>query len=378
MSQKYQFLYVWRCDIGITKEDFKKSMKKKFSRMLGVGLTIALLTSLMVVAAPVTVYAATGGVTGQGQGGNTAPTVTAVALVESGSDTAVTAMTPLTTYRVKVTAGDINTINDIQSIEFHIYYSSDGTNWDADALGIFKWTKAGNVWSRESGVATTWEVVGASCISPSVYTGSTGDWYLAFKPGKLAQADATANIWKASAKAFDENKNSGFVSSATGASMGAYAEISFDAASVTLGSATAGIEPGQTGYITVPVATFLTGQVITNKQYALGVKSTANWTDGGPKLINLAGGTGIPGGSGQFNLTIDDQQLGSPGQPKTPQGVTSTDAVIAGLGTVTRISTNANASEAPGNTPMYMALAFSLAGIDEVIYSGTITFSVTN
>ncbi len=331
--------------------------------------------------APVVISAADGGVTGSGKGGNTAPTVTAVALIEAGNETAVTAMTPLTMYRVKVTAGDINLIDDIKDIEFHVYYSGDGSQWDADACGIFKWTKTGNVWSRESGgAATTWEVVGASSIAPSVYTTTTGDWYLAFKPGKLAQADATANIWKVSARASDENKNSGLVSSATDASMGAYAEISFDAGSVTLGSASAGIEPGQTGYITVPAATFLTSQVTTNKQYALGVKSSANWTDGVSKTISLAGGTGVPGGSGQFNLVIDNELkvAGSPGEPKTPQAVTSTDAVIAGLGTLTRVSTNANTSEAPGPTSIYMGLSFSLAGIDEVTYSGTVTYSVTN
>lgn len=356
-------------------------MKGKFGTIWGVGLTIAVVASLMVTVVPVAVNAAGGDVSGSGKGGNTAPTVTAVALIESGSETPVTAMTPLTTYRVKATVGDVNTIDDIQTIEFHIYYNSDGTNWDADALGIFKWTKSGNVWSMENGAATTtWEVVGASSISPSVYTTTSGDWYLAFKPGKLAQADAAQN-WKASVKASDENKNSGFVSSASGASMSAYAEISFGAASVTFGDAASGIEPGGTGYIDQPAIHYLTARVITNKQYALGVKSGATWTAGGPNNITLAGGTGVPAGASQFNLTIDDQETGGaapPGQPKTPQAVISTDAVITGLGSVTRISTNANTAEAPGNTPLYMGLAFSGTGIQEVTYSGTITFTVTN
>jgi len=341
-------------------------------------ITTLVILALLLGLVPAVVYAATSDVAAAGKGGNTAPTVTAVALVESGSDTAVTAMTPLTTYRVKVTAGDLNTIDDIQVIEFHIYYSSDGTNWDADALGIFKWTKAGNVWSMENGSATTtWEVVGASCISPSIYTTTSGDWYLAFKPGKLAQADAVAN-WHASAKAYDENKNGS--GSGGSASMGAYAEISLDAASVTFGDATAGIEPGQTGYITVPATNYNNAKVTTNKQYALGVKSSATWSDGGSKTITLAGGTGVPAGSSQFNLTVDNELKGggSPGEPKTLQGVTSTDATIAGLGNVSRIATNANTSESTGNTPMYMGLSFAVSGIQEVTYSGTITFTVTN
>ncbi|MDP2731126.1 MAG: hypothetical protein Q8O55_11700 [Dehalococcoidales bacterium] len=347
-------------------------------KITAISIIVALLIGLIPISlTPKVAYAAEGGVGGQGKGGNTAPTVTAVTLVESGSETEVTSMTPLSTYRVKVTAGDTNTIDDITEIEFHIYYSADGSNWDADALGIFKWTKSGDVWSRESGAySTTWEVVSASSISPSVFTSNSGDWYLAFKPGKLAQATAT-QTWYASATARDENKN-GSGSWATGSSMGAYAEIGFDSASLTLGDATAGIEPGQTGYITVPVSNYLTAQVTTNKQYALGVYSSANWTDGGSNIINLAGGTGVPAGSAQFNLEIDDQKATTNNGPKTPQAVASSDTTITGLGTLSRVTTNANASESTGNNQFWMALSFSLAGIQEVNYSGTITFSVTN
>ena len=85
-------------------------------------LVVALMTvGLLLTLVPGVAYAAEGGVTGQGKGGNTAPTVTSVLLVEVGSDTEVTDMTPLTTCRVKVTAADINTIDDIQEIEFHVF-----------------------------------------------------------------------------------------------------------------------------------------------------------------------------------------------------------------------------------------------------------------
>lgn len=51
-------------------------------------------------------------------------------------------------------------------------------------------------------------------------------------------------------RADDENKN-GIGSTATGASMGAYSEISMDVGAIIFGTG-AGIEPGQTGYIETP------------------------------------------------------------------------------------------------------------------------------
>ena len=116
-------------------------------------ITALVITALLLTLAPATVvYAASGGVTGQGKGGNTAPTVDLVALVETGSDTVVTAMSPLAEYRVKTTLGDINTIDDIQTVEIHVYHTSDGSSWDSDQVGIFQWTKAGG-WTMENGGA---------------------------------------------------------------------------------------------------------------------------------------------------------------------------------------------------------------------------------
>ena len=90
-------------------------------------IAILVITALLSALAPAVVYAAEGGVTGSAKGGNTAPTVDAVALVITGDDTPVIAISPLTEYRVKATISDINTINDIQTLEFHVYHTTDGT-----------------------------------------------------------------------------------------------------------------------------------------------------------------------------------------------------------------------------------------------------------
>ena len=129
-------------------------------------LTILLVGALLMSSIPAVVFAASGGVTGSGKGGNTAPTIEAITLVTSSDDTEVTAMTPLTAYRVKVTAGDINTIDDIEYIIFKVYHTSAGATWDADENAIFKWDKSTG-WSMENGGAsTTWEIVTIDCIEP--------------------------------------------------------------------------------------------------------------------------------------------------------------------------------------------------------------------
>ncbi len=341
-------------------------------------LTILIVGCLLFTLVPVVVHAASGGVTAHSKGGNTAPTIDVIALVESGSDSEVSAMTPLTACRVKVTAGDINTIDDIQEMEFHIYHSSDGTQWDADELAIFKWDKIAG-WSMNNGsAATTWELVTGGCIEPSDFSGTTGDWYLKFKPGKLARV-TPGQAWHCSAMVRDE-ATSASGSWGTGASMSAYSEVTFDSAGIILGDEAAGIEPGTTGYITDPASNYLTTQVTSNAAYEMGVMSDATWSDGTSNTIDLSRGMGVPDDPGQFSLEIDNQQNsgGSPGQPKKPEAVTDTNKTIEGYKNVTRVTTGAGAPEGTNDHTMYMAMSLSLEGIQEVMYSGAITFTVTN
>jgi len=345
-------------------------------------ITALVIAALLLSLSSTSVYAAEGGVSSEAKGGNTAPTVDAVALVETGDDTPVIAMVPLTEYRVKATLGDINTIDDIDDIEFHVYHTSDGaqsasSKWDADQCAIFKWNKGTGLWTMENGGATTTWVLG-TCTAPSVFNGTTGDWYLGFTPGELAQADAAQN-WHAWVRADDENKN-GVGSTATGASMGAYSEISFDAATIVFGDAVAGIEPGETGYIETPVTNYLTPQVGTNATYALGSKSDATWDNGGSDTITLSQTAALPPAtSGQFTLIIDDETLGAPGEPKTKtQGVTTSNVTITGLGVEGRTETIDDGDEGTSDTQLWMALSFAVDGINEVTYSGNITFTVTN
>jgi len=309
---------------------------------------------------------------------STRPVIEAVTLVEIVLDAEVTAMTPLSPYRVKVVASDVDTIDDIQQIEFHIYHSSDGKFWDADELAIYVWDKVAG-WSMGNGAATTtWELMVADCVAPAEFSGGTGEWYLAFKPGKLAQADAVQN-WFCSATASDAKK-SGSAIWTSGASMAVYSEMEFDAGGVTFGDAVQGIIPGSAGYITTPATGYLTIRVISNAQYSLGVKSDATWSDGGTNVLTLSGLTGLPPGTAEFSLEIDNKQKGGgfPGQPKNPQAVTDTGTTIAGYDAVPRCTTKKRDPESPNEHAMYMGMWFSVTGIKEVVYSGTITFTLQN
>lgn len=344
-------------------------------------IVVFVVTVLLLASAPAAVYAASGGVTGSVKGGNTAPTVDAVALLETGSDTPVTAMTPLSEYRVKVTCGDLNTIDDIQTIEVHVYHTSDDgaqsalTEWDADQCGIFLWTK-GSGWTMQNGAATTTWALGTGA-EPSVFTGTTGDWYLAFEPGELAMYDATADSWLAWARADDESGNA-TGTSASGATMGAYNEISFDTATITFGDALTGIELGDTGYITSPGTQYITAKTASNATYELGIKSSATWVNGGNSIALSGTAETPPTGDGQFTLIVDDTTSGG-GEPKfSTQGVTTTNTAITGHTVDSPTPTLDNADEGTTDLPLYMSLSLSQSGVEEVTYSGTVTFTVTN
>ncbi len=335
-----------------------------------IGIAIVLL--LVVGLQPSTALAGGGssGATAQAKGGNSAPTVDAVVLIESGSETQVTSMDPLIEYRVKATISDFNSIDDIAEVEFHIYHTSDGSQWDADEVGIFQWTESTGLWTMENGAAaTTWSVNSGNSSWPTT-TAATGDWYLAFTPGKLAQADA-AQSWHASVTARDENK-SGSGMTGTASAMTTYAEIGLSAATVDFGE----IEPGQSGYIQVPASNSITSHVTANGDYTLAIRSDGTWDDGGSNTITLSGTTGMPATAAQFSLEADDQEAAAGnGQPKNPIAMTTGDTqVTTGL----RVATSSQSPEGTGDTDAYMAVWMAESGIAEVTFSGTITFTVSN
>ena len=58
--------------------------------------------------------------------------------------------------------------------------------------------------------------------------------------------------------------------------------------------------------------------------------------------------------------------------------MTDDNTTIQGYEDVSRVTTAPGAPEGTNDHTMYMGMALSLAGIQEVVYSGIITFTVTN
>lgn len=346
---------------------------KKLLSMIGV---LAMLAVLLV---PAAAFAAD--VTGNVTASNTAPTITSVTLQNAGG-TGVSAMTPQTEFLLQIVAGDVNTINDISTIDIWIYHdatnSSAGTppgspTWDSDDGVIYKWDKTGGWTMENSSIVTSWAVTTGSCVTPTDFTGLSDTWKLSFTPGKLAveSTGADTDEWNFKVTVTDAAAAPISDSSEVLNSMAAYSEISTSVASITFGS---GVTLGNTAYIDTPATHNLTTQVLANDEYALQSNTAANWTGSGTLTLDP---DGTPSAAGQFGLNIDDEDGGS-GAPNVTQAVTTSAADITGHSADARVETAASANEATVNQDFYMSLTLYSTGIPSGAYNGTITFTVVN
>lgn len=353
-----------------------KGMKK----LLTTAVAIAVLVAMVI---PGAAFAAD--VTGNVTASNTAPTITSVTLQTAGG-TGVDAMTPQTEFLLEIVAGDVNTINDISTIDIWVYHDTTegaGTppgspTWDSDDCAIYKWTKTGDVWSMENGeIVTSWAVTTGNCVTPETFTGLSGIWKLSFTPGKLA-VETTVNDtdeWNFKVTVTDAEPASVSDSSEVLNSMAAYSEISTDESNITFGD---GVSLGTTAYIDTPVDHNLATEVLANDAYALQVNTATTWTGSGT-LITLDP-DGTPSAAGEFGLNIDDTQTGEVGEPAAPEAVTTSAVDITGydVESTSRVATAASADEATADQDFYMSLALYSTGIPTGAYSGAITFTVVN
>lgn len=347
-------------------------------------LSLAIAVVLMMALVPATaVFAAD--VTGSVTSNNNAPGITSVTLQAAGG-TPTSAMTPQTEFLLEIVATDDNTINDIATIDIWVYHDTTAgagappgvPTWDSDDCAIYKWTKAGNVWSMEnSTIVTSWAVTTGNCVTPGTFTGTSGTWKLSFKPGKLAveSTGVDTNEWNFKVTVTDAAPTSVSNQLEVLNSMAAYSEISMDVGVTPIVFGGAGINLGMTGYITSPGDLNVTSQVLANDAYALQSNTTTTWTTGTVTIALNVSGTA--GATGEFGLNIDDASTGG-GIPTTPQAVTTSANTITGHTTDARVATNASANEATANQDFYMSLGLSAAGIPVGTYSGTITFTVVN
>ena len=351
-----------------------KGMKKLFTTAVAVAMLVAMVIPGAAFAADVT-----GNVTAS----NTAPTITSVTLQTAGG-TGVSAMTPQTEFLLEIVAGDVNTINDISTIDIWVYHDTTegaGTppgspTWDSDDCAIYKWTKSGDVWSMESDeIVTSWAVTTGNCVTPETFTGLSGTWKLSFTPGKLAVETTVSDTdeWNFKVTVTDAEPASVSDSSEILNSMAAYSEIDTDIANIIFGN---GVTLGTTAYIDTPVDHNLATQVLANDKYALQVNTAETWTGSGTLTLDP---DGTPSAAGQFGLNIDDAGDAS-GVPTTPAAVTTIAADITGydVESTSRVATAASANEVAASQDFYMSLALYSTGIPAGAYSGAITFTVVN
>ena len=355
-----------------------KGMKK----LLTTGVAIAVLVAMVI---PGAAFAAD--VTGNVTASNTAPTITSVTLQTAGG-TGVDAMTPQTEFLLEIVAGDVNTIDDITTIDIWVYHDTTegaGTppgspTWDSDDCAIYKWTKASapDYWTMENGAITTsWAITTGNCVTPATFTGLSGTWKLSFTPGKLAVETTVSDTdeWNFKVTVTDASAPISNQLEVLN-SMGAYSEIGTDLedpANITFGN---DVTLGTTAYIDAPVDHNLATEVLANDAYALQVNTATTWTGSGTLTLDP---DGTPSAAGEFGLNIDDTQTGEVGEPAAPEAVTTSAADITGydVESTSRVATTGT-GEVAASQDFYMSLALYSTGIPVGAYSGAITFTVVN
>lgn len=317
------------------------------------ALAILLLVTLMW---PSYAFAAeSGDVTGQFAVGQP-PTVDSVSLAQ-------TSMVPQTSYTVSVQVSDADTLNDLTTVAFKIWYDNNGgtplqSEYDSAAANtqscaIITWTN-GSGFAISSGATTSWAL--GACTAP-VLTGTTGSFSFIFTPGKVAYETPGLDKWQLAAKATDVAAGTGWNFDAEGALMNWYGQITVPAASVNWGTLAGGTDFAATSK---PLGSTI--NFISNGDYAEHVRSTAAWS-GASQTANLDA-AGVCTTAQQFALKADDSS-------------TLATAVLLGT-TGTPIDSGGRTNEAGLNETamnLWVKLAATFAPDS---YQGTITYSIVN
>lgn len=335
-----------------------------------ISIMMALL--LLVVSVPmavlpvVPVLAATeGGVSGGFTAANVLPTVSVLEIYsDSELTTTVTNLTPQVEYYVKVTAGDANTIDDIDEIQVKIFYDADNNDPVAPGVAntqtaaIFTWDKDGGVneWTVSAGGGTTWAITSGNSTKPGDMTASGGDWKFAIKVGKVATESAGSSNWDMYAKVTDGGGNNEIYKRDKEVLW--YGEVSTSAVaafgSVTPGTGFAG-DTNEVGSISVTY--------IANGDYDQKVKSSATWA--GTVYNATFDATGNCTNDNEFSLKAYDADTFA-----SAVQVDTTGVSIDATGTQTGEAGNAVAT----NT-LWLKVATPFANDT---YTGTITYIIAD
>jgi len=336
-------------------------------------LSILVVSALMLALVPAVALAAEGDTTpGQFELGNSCPENVSVTLKDTGGS-AVSSMTPQVEYYAAVYVEDANTLDDLSTVTVVIFYDADGTYSAGEEVGaadtqtraILTWTNSGGggTFSIDpTGGGTTWELVTANCVEPTLTDGS-GTFEFHFKPGKVATETTGTDKWHiwaeaddgdtgcSSNTATDENKN-----------MDWYGEIDVITSSVDWGTVTPGTgfanDVNEQGSIEV--------KYISNGAYDEEIAASTPWTDGGSNSAALDE-DGTPAAN-EFSMKANDaDDIG-------------TSVLVKALGTgYTAIDDTGTQTAEAGDDETDNTLWLKLGTpFTDATYSGTIYFKITD
>jgi hypothetical protein len=268
------------------------------------AFSIIAVISLVLALSPGVAFAAEGDTaTGTFGCNNAAPTITDVALMRQSTNLSESSMTPQVEYYVQFTAGDVNTLNDLETVIVYIYYDADGTyNVQTPAAhtqtcAILTWTNPTG-WSISPSSTTTW-TQNTSTV-PSL-TGSSGLFKANFMPGKVANESAGVAEWHIYVVANDSSlTGSGYQEDLE---MNWYGQIDMTTSSVDWGDVDAGLHFAEDGN---SEETGITVTYIANGDYNEQIAASSPWLSTGPGADATLDADGVPSAANSFSLKADD------------------------------------------------------------------------
>ncbi|RZN33972.1 MAG: hypothetical protein EF813_10410 [Methanosarcinales archaeon] len=207
-------------------------MKQQTTKM-GILTHVSIATMFVAILAATAMAATDGSSTGSFDLGSAAPTVTGVELYDAEHNATVADLTPTTEFAVKITAGDVNTIADIDAITVVIKAQGyAGTTTDVSYNATYQWTNNSG-WALIGPTDTQWTY--ESGVVPSDMTAMSDDWYVNFKLSEAATSEAN---WDLTVTA-DDGEGTG-TATKLGIPMNFYAEISAADTSYSFGGVALG------------------------------------------------------------------------------------------------------------------------------------------
>ena len=276
----------------------------KLIRLIGILIALALLFSLVPVA-----WAAEDTVTGSFTPTNVIPTVTALNIYNITTNATITNITPQVYYSVKVTAGDGNTIDDIDQIDVQLFFDLGDTDpaapgaGDPQECGILSWDKngGGSEWTIDAGGSTSWSILTANCTKPSNMVAASGEWVFIMRVGTVAtETQPTGDDWNVYAESIDGSGTGNMTQD--NKEMLWYGEIS-TGATANFG----GVENGSGFADNINEVTNVAVNYITNGNYDQRVKSDATWA--GASFTANYDATGVCANPQEFSLRAYDSDV---------------------------------------------------------------------